>query len=223
MDNHKQPNVNLKEVFFVNIIRENPVFVMLLSLCPILGVSSNFVNAISIGAMTGLVILLTNIVVSLLSRIIPNEVRIPVLITIIATSVTLMEMLVHAYIPAMHFALGIFLPLIVVNCVVFGRAEAFAIRNKLIPSIVDALGVSAGILLALGLMGFIRELLGTGAIDLFGLYFRLFPEHFAIPLFIMPAGAFIVLGMIIGIIFSVKMMKQEKQDGLLKNKSVTKA
>lgn len=207
MDTKTTPNVNLKEVFFVNIIRENPVFVMLLSLCPILGVSSNFVNSISIGVMTGLVILLTNIVVSLLRGIIPNEVRIPVLITIIATSVTLMEMLVHAYIPAMHFALGIFLPLIVVNCVVFGRAEAFAIKNSVLPSIVDALGVSVGIVFALGLMGFIRELLGTGAIGFFGLDapIRIFPEQFAISLFVMPAGAFIVLGLIVGVIFTMKL------------------
>jgi len=225
MGANMKPSVNLKETFLVNIIRENPVFVMLLSLCPILGVSSNFVNAISIGIMTGLVILFTNIAVSLLNRIIPNEVRIPVLITIIATSVTIMEMLVKAYIPAMYFALGIFLPLIVVNCVVFGRAEAFAIKNKVLPSIVDALGVSVGIIIAFGLLGFVREVLGTGAISFFGLEapFRIFPEQFAIPLIVMPAGAFIVLGMIVGTIFTIKMISKEKYDARMKNSSAAKA
>ncbi|MCL2400306.1 MAG: electron transport complex subunit RsxE [Defluviitaleaceae bacterium] len=205
------PKQDLNEVFLVGIIRENPVLVMLLSLCPILGVSSNFVNSVGMGVITGVVILFTNIMISLSGRFIPNEIRIPVIITIIATAVTIMEMLTNAFLPDLHAALGIFLPLIVVNCIVFGRAEGFALKNKLLPSILDALGITIGLVLAFGLMGFVRELLGTGAIGLLVLDLRIFPAEFAVPLFVMPAGAFIVLGVIVGIISTIKISKASKE------------
>lgn len=201
------PKPDLKEVFFVGIIRENPVLVMLLALCPILGVSSSFVNSISLGFITGVVILFTNIMISLAGKFIPNEIRIPVIITIIATLVTIMEMLTNAYAPDIHASLGIFLPLIVSNCIVFGRAEGFALKNRLLPSILDAFGISIGLILAFGIIGFIRELLGTGAIGLFVVDVRVFPADFAIPLFVMPAGAFIVLGAMIGVIATIKTSK----------------
>ena len=196
---------NLKDTFLTGIIKENPVFVLLLALCPILGVSSSFVNAIGMGIITGVVILFSSIIVSLLRKVIPTEVRIPVLISIIATIVTLMEMLVQAYMPGLHSALGIFLPLIVANCIVFGRAEAIAMKNGIVTSIADALGVGIGLVLALGLMGFTRELLGTGAVDIFGLGLRLFPEQFAVSIFVAPAGSFIVLGVLIGIFATIRL------------------
>ena len=198
---------NLKDTFLAGIIKENPVFVLLLALCPVLGVSSSFVNAVGMGVITGVVVLFSNIIVSILRKIIPNEVRIPVLISIIATIVTVMEMLVQAYMPGLHSALGIFLPLIVANCAVFGRAEAIAMKNGLVVSVLDALGVGIGFVLALGLMGFVRELLGTGAVNMFGVNLPVFPAEFAISIFVAPAGSFIVLGLLIGLFTTIKLAK----------------
>jgi len=211
-----KPKVNLKDTFIVGIIKENPVFVMLLSLCPVLGVSSSFVTSVSLGALMGVVTVFTSLVVSALSRIIPSEIRIPVIVTIVATSVTILEMTVHAFLPDLYSALGIFLSLIVVNCMVFGRAEAFAMKNRVLASVLDALGMTFGTVLAFAALGLVREILGTGALNLFGLYLRIFPEVYAVPLFIMPAGAFIVLGVMVGIVFTIKAINNDKAAAKLK-------
>jgi electron transport complex protein RnfE len=189
----------------------------------VLGVSATLVNAVGLAVIISLVVLITNILVSLLNRIIPGEIRIPVIIIIVAASVTIFEMLVQAFMPALFSALGIFLPLVVCNCLVFGRAEAFAMRNRLLPSIVDALGASVGLGFAFVMMGAIREILGTGAIDLFGLYVRIFPSQYAVSLFIMPAGAFIVLGMLCGAVVSFRLLSQDKKAERMKKQAAGQA
>ncbi|MEA1868985.1 MAG: electron transport complex subunit E [Euryarchaeota archaeon] len=152
------------------IIKDNPVFVLVLGLCPVLAVSTSFANALGMAMAFTFVILGSNIFVSLLRKQIPPGVRIPIFILIICTFVTMIDMMLEAFLPPMYEALGIFVPLIVVNCIVIGRAEAFANRNPVIPSIADAIGISIGFAAALILIGSIREILGTGALKLMMLW-----------------------------------------------------
>lgn len=172
------------------IIKDNPVFVMLLGMCPTLGVTSSAFNGLGMGIATLFVLLMSNIVVSLIKSQIPSKVRIPAFIIIIASFVTIVEMVLEAYIPFLFEQLGIFIPLIVVNCLILGRAEAFASKNNLMSSIVDALGMGLGFTIALTALGAVREILGSGSIFDFSFVSE---DANTLILFILPPGAFIAL------------------------------
>ena len=182
--------LNQKQNFLKGIIKDNPVFVMLLGMCPTLGVTSSAFNGLGMGVATLFVLLMSNIVVSLVKSQIPSKVRIPAFIIIIASFVTIVEMVLEAYIPFLFEQLGIFIPLIVVNCLILGRAEAFASKNNLLSSMIDALGMGIGFTLALTFLGVTREILGSGSI----FDFRFVSENAnTLILFILPPGAFIAL------------------------------
>ena len=182
--------VNQKENFLKGIIKDNPVFVMLLGMCPTLGVTSTAFNGLGMGIATLFVLLMSNIVVSIIKKQIPSKVRIPAFIIIIASFVTIVEMVLEAYIPFLFEQLGIFIPLIVVNCLILGRAESFASKNNMLSSIVDALGMGIGFTIALTLLGAGREILGSGSL----FDFRFVSEDAnTFILFILPPGAFIAL------------------------------
>jgi len=186
--------ISPKENFLKGIIRENPVLVLLLGLCPALGVTSSAINGLGMGVATAFVLLMSNIVVSLVKNIIPDKVRIPAFIVIIASFVTVVQLLMAAYTPALNDQLGLFIPLIVVNCIVLGRAEAFASRQPMVTSIEDALGMGIGFTLALTVLGGIRELLGS--LSLFG---YALVEADGMLVFILAPGAFITLGFMIAV------------------------
>lgn len=188
---NKQSYLNLTR----GIIKENPTFVMLLGMCPTLGVTTSATNGLGMGLATLFVLILSNSIISIIKNIIPPMVRIPSYIVVIASIVTVMEMLMAAYLPTLHGSLGIFIPLIVVNCIILGRAEAFASKNNLWQSILDAIGMGIGFTIGLTSLGIVREILGNGSI--FGYSFI---SETATPLllFIMPPGAFLALsGLII--------------------------
>ena len=179
-----------RKIFLKGIISDNPVFVMLLGMCPTLGVTSTATNGLGMGLATTFVLLMSNIVVSLIKNWIPAKVRIPAFILVIASFVTIVEMVLEAYLPALYEQLGIFIPLIVVNCLILGRAEAFASKQKLLDSIVDALGMGVGFAIALTALGAFREVLGNGSI--FNWVF-ISEDASTFVLFILPPGAFIAL------------------------------
>jgi electron transport complex protein RnfE len=182
--------IDQKQNFIKGIVKENPVFVMLLGMCPTLGVTSSAFNGLGMGIATLFVLLMSNIVVSLVKSQIPSKVRIPAFIIIIASFVTVVEMILEAFIPFLYEQLGIFIPLIVVNCLILGRAEAFASKRNLISSVIDALGMGLGFVLALTVLGATREILGNGSI--FEMKFVSEDANTFI-LFILPPGAFIAL------------------------------
>ncbi|MFW5774444.1 MAG: electron transport complex subunit RsxE [Tangfeifania sp.] len=186
--------------FTKGFIKENPVFVLLLGMCPTLGVTSSAINGLGMGLATTFVLVMSNIVVSVIKKQIPDKVRIPSFIVIIATFVTIVELTMEAYLPSLFKSLGLFIPLIVVNCIVLGRAEAFASKNKLVSSVVDGFGIGLGFSFALVLLGGIRELLGSG--KLFSI--TVYPEDYVTLLFVLAPGAFIVLGYLIAIINRIK-------------------
>jgi electron transport complex protein RnfE len=181
--------------FTKGFIKENPVFALFLGLCPTLGVTTTAINGMGMGLATTFVLLMANIVVSLIKNFIPDKVRIPSFIVIIASFVTIVELTMQAYLPDLFEALGLFIPLIVVNCLVLGRAEAFASKNNLLSSFIDGLGMGLGFTFALTLLGAVREVLGSGSI--FGLKFI---EGDGMIIFILSPGAFIALGYLIVII-----------------------
>ena len=177
------------------LITENPTFVLMLGMCPTLATTTSAVNGLGMGAATMFVLICSNLVVSLLKNLIPDNVRIPSFIVIIATFVTLLEMLMKAYVPSLYESLGLFIPLIVVNCVVLGRAESFASKNNPFDSLLDGLGIGLGFTFALTLLGMVRELLGSGKV--FGL--TIFPEQYGALVFILAPGAFISLAYLLAI------------------------
>jgi electron transport complex protein RnfE len=178
--------------FSKGFLKENAVFVLFLGMCPTLGVTTSAVNGLGMGLATTFVLVMSNLVVSLVKNLIPDKVRIPAFIVIIAAFVTVVELVMRGYAPALFDALGIFIPLIVVNCVVLGRAEAFASKNTVLTSILDGAGIGLGFTMSLTILGAVRELLGSGAF--FGM--KLLSGD-AILLFILPPGAFIALGYLI--------------------------
>jgi len=184
--------------FTKGFIKENPVFVLLLGLCPTLGVTSTAINGLGMGLATTFVLLMSNIVVSLIKSFIPDKVRIPAFIVIIATFVTIVELTMQAYTPALFEALGLFIPLIVVNCLVLGRAEAFASKQSILSSIIDGLGMGLGFSFALTLLGAARELLGSG--NIFG--FELLQGDLML-VFVLAPGAFIALGYLVAVMNKV--------------------
>ncbi|MGQ1946936.1 electron transport complex subunit RsxE [Geofilum sp. OHC36d9] len=181
-------------------IKENPIFSLLLGMCPTLGVTSSAENGLGMGLATTFVLIMSNLVVSLIKDLIPDKVRIPAFIVVIATFVTVVEMVMQAYVPALYASLGLFIPLIVVNCIVLGRAEAFASKNNAFSSVIDGAGMGLGFSLALTLLGSIRELLGSG--KLFG--FEVYPEEYGMLVFVLAPGAFIALGYLIATINRLK-------------------
>ena len=192
-------NSNLK-VFLNGFIKENPTFVLILGMCPTLATTSSALNGLSMGLATAFVLLGSNVVISLLKNIIPDKVRIPAYVVVIATFVTIVEMSMQAYLPALYESLGLFIPLIVVNCIVLGRAEAFAAKNNVLKSSLDGLGMGLGFPMALTMLGSIREILGTGKI--FG--FTLYPDKYGMLLFVLAPGAFIALGYLIALMNKLK-------------------
>ena len=185
---------NIK-ILFNGIIKDNPVFVLLLGMCPTLATTSSAINGMSMGLATMFVLVCSNVVISLLKNLIPDLVRIPAFIVVIATFVTIVEMVMNAYLPALADSLGIFIPLIVVNCIVLGRAEAFAAKNSVLSSLFDGVGIGLGFTLALTALGLTREFLGSGKLFSVAIY----PEDFGMTLFVLAPGAFIALGYLVAI------------------------
>ena len=186
------------------LIKENPTFVLMLGMCPTLGTTTSALNGMSMGLATTFVLICSNVVISLLKNLIPDKIRIPAFIVVIATFVTIIQMAMAAYLPALYDSLGLFIPLIVVNCIVLGRAEAFAAKNNPFASFCDGLGIGLGFTFGLTLLGIVRELLGSGA--LFSL--RIFPEEYSVLIFVLAPGAFITLGYLIAIINKLKTAKK---------------
>ena len=188
------------KVLLNGIIYENPTFVLLLGICPTLGTTSSAITGLSMGLATTFVLICSNVAISLFKNLIPDQVRIPAYIVLIATFTTIIQLAMEAYVPALYESLGLFIPLIVVNCIVLGRAEAFASKNTMFLSMLDGLGMGLGFSLALTLLGTLRELLGTGKV--FGM--ELYPENFGSLVFILAPGGFIVLGYLIALINKIK-------------------
>ena len=205
------------DVFKKGLFAENPIFVLLLGLCSSLAITTALSNAIGMGMVVICVLLMSNFIISLLRKIIPNEIRIPVFIVIIATLVKCVQMLMNAYTPALYESLGVFIPLIVVNCIILGRAESFASKNGVVDSILDALGMGLGYTFAVLIISFFRELIGTGGLSLYNPFdasqiifqFSFFSDY-AISLFTQPAGAFMTLGTILAFIQFLKVRKANK-------------
>ncbi|MDD5084925.1 MAG: electron transport complex subunit E [Candidatus Omnitrophica bacterium] len=193
--------MKLIKEFVKGLWSENPIFRIVLGMCPTLAVTTEAVNGIGMGLSTTFVLVGSNVVVSILRKYVPDRVRIPVFVVIIATFVTIVELILQAYFYNLHKVLGVFIPLIVVNCIILGRAEAFACKNSVLPSLADGLGMGAGFTLALLLLGSIREIIGNGTF--FGM--ALFGPHY-VPflLMILPPGAFITLGLLIGLMNLLK-------------------
>jgi electron transport complex protein RnfE len=184
---------SLLQILLNGIIFENPVMVLLLGTCPTLATSTSAINGIGMGVATTFVLICSNVVISLLRKLIPSKIRIASYIVVIATFVTIVQLLLQAYVPALYNSLGLFIPLIVVNCIVLGRAEAFASKNGPLVSLVDGLGMGLGFTLTLAIMGLIREFLGAGT--LFGV--QIYPSQFAAMYMTMPFGGFLTLGCVI--------------------------
>ena len=188
---------NVGKVFLNGIITENPTFRLVLGTCPTLAVTTSAINGLGMGAAATFVLLGSNIVISALRKVIPDKVRIPAFIVVICMFVTIIQLVMQAYLPSLYESLGIFLPLIVVNCIILGRAEAFASKNPVVASAFDGLGMGCGFTLALTLIGCIRELLGNGSV--FGINL-LGASYQPMLLMILPAGGFLVFGSLLGII-----------------------
>ena len=186
----------LRKIFMNGIIDENPTFRMVLGMCPTLAITTAASNGIGMGLATTFVLVFSNLVISLLRKSIPDEIRIPAFIVVIATFVTIVQLIIKAFLPALDASLGVFIPLIVVNCIIFGRAESFAFKNKPIPSLVDGLGMGLGFTIAITMISSIRELLGAGT--LFGA--QVMPVgYMPMDLLVKPAGGFIVLGLMMAL------------------------
>ena len=182
------------------IVKDNPTFVLMLGMCPTLATTTSALNGLSMGLATMAVLICTNAVISCMKDVTPDKVRIPVFIVVIAAFVTMLQMAIKAYLPDVDKSLGLFIPLIVVNCIILGRAEAFAAKHGPVASLFDGLGIGLGFTMALTLLGVVRELLGAGSV--FGL--TLIPETYNVLLFILPPGAFITLGFLVAIVNKVK-------------------
>lgn len=194
------------ERLFNGIVKENPTLVLLLGMCPTLAVTTSAVNGAGMGLTTTAVLMLSNAIISALRKIIPDRVRIPAYIVIVASLVTIVQFLLEAYIPALNASLGLYIPLIVVNCIILGRAESYAAKNPVIPSFFDGIGMGLGFTCSLTVLGACREILGAGQI--FG--FQILPEGISATIFILAPGAFLVLAFLIAIMNRVNRKKAEK-------------
>lgn len=196
----KEQTMNNFKVLMNGIVKENPTFVLLLGMCPTLGTTSSAINGMGMGLATAFVLICSNVVISAIKNLIPDMVRIPAFVVVIASFVTLLQMIMQAYVPALYATLGLFIPLIVVNCILLGRAEAFAAKNGPVPSFFDGLGMGLGFTLALTILGGVREFLGTG--KLFDI--TIMPEQYGMLIFVLAPGAFIALGYLIAIVNKLK-------------------
>ena len=195
------------ERVYNGLIKENPTFVLMLGMCPTLAVTSSAINGAGMGLSTTCILVLSNAFISLLRKVIPEKVRIPSYIVIIASFVTVIQFLMQAYLPSLNDSLGIYIPLIVVNCIILGRAESYASKNKVLPSIFDGLGMGLGFTIGLTLIGMFRELIGAGT--LFGI--QVMPSAYEpVNIFIMAPGAFLVLAMLVAVQNRIKRQKSEK-------------
>lgn len=201
--------MNKLKIFTKGIIKENPVLVLLLGTCPALATTTGAINGIGMGSATTAVLLCANIVVSLLKNIIPDKVRIPCYIVVIASFVTIVQFLMQAYLPELNASLGLFIPLIVVNCIILGRAEMFANKNTILDSALDGLGMGIGFTLALGLMGLIREIFGSGtAFDI-----QIFGEGFTpMSIFMLAPGGFFVYAILVALVNVLGKEKKPKRE-----------
>lgn len=188
--------MNSLKIIVNGLIKENPTFVLLLGMCPTLATTTSLINGISMGLSTAFVLICSNIAISLIKNLTPDAVRIPVFVVVIASFVTVLQMCLAAFFPSINSSLGLYIPLIVVNCIILGRAEAFACKHGAFDSMLDGIGVGLGFTLGLSLLGFFRELLGTGCV----MGIRLLPETYGMLLFILPPGAFITLGYLIAVV-----------------------
>lgn len=192
--------MNNFKVLMNGIVKENPTFVLLLGMCPTLGTTSSAINGMGMGLATMFVLICSNVVISLIKNLVPDMVRIPIFVVVIASFVTLLQMVMQAYVPALYATLGLFIPLIVVNCILLGRAEAFAAKNNPLSSFFDGLGMGLGFTIALTLLGGVREFLGTGKL----FHIAIMPEDYGMLIFVLAPGAFIVLGYLIAIVNRLK-------------------
>ena len=192
--------MNYLKLITNGIVKENPTFVLLLGMCPTLATTTSATNGMSMGLATMFVLICSNIAISLIKSLTPDKVRIPVFVVVIASFVTLLQMLIKAYLPDIDKSLGLFIPLIVVNCIILGRAESFACKNTPLASLFDGIGIGLGFTLALTLLGAVREIFGGGSI--FG--YVLMRESCNVLMFILPPGAFITLGFLIAIVNKLK-------------------
>lgn len=192
--------MNKFKIILNGLVKENPTFVLLLGMCPTLGTTTSAINGLGMGLATTFVLICSNVVLSAIKRIVPDMVRIPSFIVVIATFVTVLQMLMQAYLPSLYASLGLFIPLIVVNCIVLGRAEAFAVKNTPIDSMFDGIGMGLGFTFALTLLGACRELLGSG--NIFGI--DLWSSEYGALAFVLAPGAFLVLGYLIAIVNKIR-------------------
>lgn len=190
---------NLK-ILLNGLLKENPTFVLLLGMCPTLATTTSAVNGLAMGLATTFVLICSNVAVSVIKKVTPDMVRIPVFVVLIASFVTVLQMALAAWMPSVNASLGLYIPLIVVNCIILGRAEAFACKNTVVASLFDGAGMGLGFTLGLTLLGMLREFLGTGT--LFG--FSIVPEQYGALVFILPPGAFITLGYLIAAVNKMK-------------------
>lgn len=191
--------MNKLQILLKGIVKENPTFVLVLGMCPSLGVTTSAINGLGMGLATTFVLLMSNVLISLLKNFIPDKVRIPAFIVVIATFVSIVDLLIQGYVPALAESLGLFIPLIVVNCIVLGRAEAFASKNSVFDSALDGIGMGLGFTLSLTLIGLCREILGAGSA--FGYKF-IAPDADGILIFVLAPGAFLILGLLMALIRS---------------------
>lgn len=187
--------------------KENPALILVLGCCPTLAVTTSVNNALGMGAATTFVLLLSNILISALKNVIPNKVRIPCYIVIIATFVSMIDLIIQGFLPALSASLGVFIPLIVVNCIVLGRAEAFASKNNIFDSMLDGLGMGIGFTIALVLIGAVREVLGAGSF----MGFQFIPSEYNMLIFVLAPGAFIVFGFVMAFVRHVVNISEEKK------------
>lgn len=191
-------------IIYKGVVSDNPTFVLLLGMCPTLGTTGSALTGLSMGLATMGVLICSNVVISAIKNFVPSGVRIPAYIVVIASFVTVLQMLMKAYLPALDAMLGIFIPLIVVNCILLGRAEAFAGKNNVLASLCDGIGIGLGFTIALTLLGTVREILGTGKI--FGE--SIYPEQFGSLVFVLAPGAFIALGFMIALFNNIRSRKK---------------
>ena len=188
--------MNYIKILLNGVIKENPTFVLMLGMCPTLATTTSAINGMSMGLATIFVLICSNLVISLIKKLTPDMVRIPVFVVVIASFVTILQMVMQAFVPGIYATLGLFIPLIVVNCIILGRAEAFACKNGPIESIFDGIGIGLGFTIGLTALGVVREILGAGSV--FGI--ALLPESLNMLLFVLPPGAFITLGFLVAIV-----------------------
>ena len=188
------------ERLYNGLVKENPTFVLMLGMCPTLAVTTSAINGVGMGLSTTVVLIMSNMLISMLRKVIPASVRMPAFIVVVASFVTIVDFLMAGFVPGLYKSLGLYIPLIVVNCILLGRAEAFAAKNGPVPSFFDGLGMGLGFTLALTILGGVREFLGTG--KLFDI--TIMPEQYGMLIFVLAPGAFIALGYLIAIVNKLK-------------------